>query len=98
MNLTPAQSTSNSPERYRGFFDLARFPAGDNRELVYSPLTRKAQLLSVPAVRLLQGCRTFATLEEHTLKMCRELNLGPDEAPAIRQHLCSLADTGLLVS
>jgi hypothetical protein len=88
---------TDSTDRYRAF-DLARFHLGENRELVYSPLSRAARTLPALTVRLLQGCRTFATLDEHAFRLCQELNLGPDQVPAVRAQLAALAGADLLVS
>jgi hypothetical protein len=85
-----------SPERYRAC-EVSRHPAGENVELVYAPLTRAAQVLPSVAVALLQGCRTFATLEEHAGRLCRAYNLGA-QAEAVRQQLAALVRAGLLVS
>jgi hypothetical protein len=84
--------------QFRGFPDLARFPLGDDRELVYSPLTCAAHTLPAVAVALVQHCRTFATLEEHASRIARENNLGPDQRRAVHEQLRALARMGLLAS
>jgi hypothetical protein len=104
MSLQPDNAAASQPqpdpsarERYRGSFDFNRFPVGEGEELVYSPLTRQAMKLSNRSVRLIQGCRTFATLDEHAAGLCRELNLGPLQADAVRNQLGELARAGFLV-
>ncbi len=85
-------------ERYSGSFEVRRLSLGEGTELVYSPLTRTANVLPTATTRLLQGCRGFATLDEHAGRLCRELGLGPDQAPAVRGQLEALAGSGLLVA
>src|SRR5262249_53767664 len=84
--------------QFRGFPDLTRFPLGDDRELVYSPLTRAAHALPAFAIALVQNCRSFATLREHASRIGRENNLGPDQCRAVHEQLRALARAGLLTS
>jgi hypothetical protein len=84
-------------ERYRAF-DVTRFSLGDNRELVYSPLSRAARTVPAWSARLLQGCRSFATLDEHATRLCQELHLPLGQRPQVRDELCALAEAGLLIS
>ncbi len=91
-------SSNHTKQRYRGLFDWTRFPVGDNRELVYSPLTRSTHILTATQVRILRECRVFETLENQAAQMCAKLNFPPDRVSAIRQQLGELADAGLLVS
>ncbi len=85
-------------QRYRGLFDWSRFPVGDNRELVYSPLTRSTHILTATQVLILRECRAFETLEKHAAQTCAKLNVPADRASVILQQLSELADVGLLVS
>jgi hypothetical protein len=94
---SPAPADRAAPERYRGSFEFPRVPLGEGDVLVYSPLTREARRLSPLAVRLLQGCRTFATLDEHAARLVRELDASPPLAEAVRDQLGELARAGLLV-
>jgi hypothetical protein len=94
---TPPRIGPRESQRFRAF-DVGRFSLGDNQELVYSPLTRAARNLPAFAVRLLQGCRSFATLDQHAERLCRELNLPVAQAPALCLQLGQLAEAGLLAS
>jgi hypothetical protein len=98
MNSDAATKAQAGAELYRGSFECARLPLGENQELVYSPMTRSAGALSASAVRLLQGCRTFATLDEHAARLCRELNLNPQQDAQMHQELAALAQSGFLIS
>jgi hypothetical protein len=98
MSRNAANPTQAGAELYRGSFEFTRLPLGEGQELVYSPLTRSARALPPLSVRLLQGCRAFATLDEHTAHLCRELNLPPQQGPQVRQELAALAQSGLLLS
>jgi len=71
---------------------------GQSQQLVYSPLTDEARVLGDVTVRLLQGCRTAAALDEHTAALCAELGVAPAQAPAVRAQLDELAASGLLVT
>ena len=42
--------------------------------------------------------RTFATLDEHAARLCREMSLMPFQVDAVRNELANLAAAGLLVS
>src|SRR5262249_39606043 len=83
-------------DRYRSF-EIHRFPVGAGEEMVYSPLTRTAVRLPAQTVRLLQGCRQFATLDEHAAALCRALKFELLQADTIRAQLAALAQAGLLV-
>jgi hypothetical protein len=85
-------------DQYRSFPDLLRFPAGEGQALLYCPWTRSARVLSTIGQRLLQGCATFATLDDHAVRLCRELNLLPFQVESVRRELADLASAGLLVS
>ncbi len=98
MSTETAPTTQAGAELYRGSFDFVRLPLGEGQELVYLPLTRSAHALSALAVRLLQGCRTFATLDEHAVRLCRELNVSPRQGAEVRQELAALARIGFLLS
>jgi hypothetical protein len=86
------------PEFYRSFPDCPHFPLGDRAELVYSPLTREACILSPVAVGLVHSCWTFATLQDHAARLCRQLNLAQEQERAVLGELSALVKTGLLVS
>jgi hypothetical protein len=85
-------------ERYRGLIELAPAPGGGGVHLVSSPFTSGTHILSAAAVRLVQGCRTFATLQEHALRLCGDLGLGPEQESELRQQLAALARAGFLLS
>ncbi len=85
-------------ERYRGAFEGPRFPLGNGQELVYVPLTRAAKALPASSLRFLQGCRTWATLDDHAFRLCQELQLDPMQGGEVRRELGTLAQAGLLVS
>jgi hypothetical protein len=57
-NRMPA---SRDAEPYRSFPDVVRFPAGEGRELVYSPLARAGLVLAPQTVRWLTDCGELAT-------------------------------------
>ena len=98
MSSDTATATQAGAELYRGSFEFARLPLGEGQELVYLPLTRSARTLPTQSVRLLQGCRTFATLDDHAVCLCRELNLAPQHGAQVRQELAALVHTGFLLS
>lgn len=85
-------------DEYRAFPDLMGFPLGEGTALVYSPWPRSARVLSARSQRLLQGCTTFATLDDHAARLCRELNPLPLPFEMVRRELTDLATAGLLVS
>ena len=80
--------------RYRAFPDCARFPLGDNVELVYTPLTRTARTLSPVAAAILFRCGRFATLEEHAARVCRDNNLRPEQQPTVLAQLTAWRTRG----
>ncbi|MGB9177731.1 MAG: hypothetical protein WCB68_00680 [Pyrinomonadaceae bacterium] len=81
----------------------ARFFAGDNSSLVYSASDRTARMIPQHLAVLLERCRTFKTLDEHTLS-CVDFfaqsrrGTQPPSVEAIRRSLSALADAGLLIS
>jgi hypothetical protein len=77
--------------------EVSRLPLGDGQELVYSPLTRTAHVLPAWGVRLLQGCRTFASLDEHARRLGQEGSLAPEQRAAVPGQLMALVQAGLLV-
>jgi hypothetical protein len=87
-----------SPEQYRGFPDTTHFPLGDNLELVYCPLTGAVRTMHAGAFGMLQGCRSFAPLEEHARRLCAEFKVPPDQSVRVGEQLAALAAAGLLVS
>ena len=91
-------ASHGSEEHYRSLPDLIRFPFGESSALFYSPLSRSARILSALSLRLLQGCPTFATLDDHAARLCRELNASPVQLEVLRRELADLAAAGLLVS
>src|SRR6516164_6958072 len=91
-------ASHGSQEHYRNRPDLIRFPFGESSALFYSPLSRSARILSALSLRLLQGCPTFATLDDHAARLCRELNASPVQLELLRRELADLAAAGLLVS
>jgi hypothetical protein len=96
MNAGPANSVT--AERYRAFADIPRFALGNNLELVYSPLTRTAITVPALGVGILQACRSFATLADHTAQLARQLGLAPDQTELLRRQTASLVQARLLVS
>lgn len=91
------EKTPIKSELYRHALDLARFPMGLDRELVYSSQMRKSQLLFPLSVRILLGCREFATIDEHAVRLGRDGNLNLQGAP-LQKELQALVDAGLLAS
>src|SRR5437899_657918 len=87
-----------SAEPFRSFPDLMRFALSDGQVLVYSLWSRAPRVLSALGQRLLQGCASFATLDDHAARLCRELNLMPLQLESVRRELESLAEAGLLLS
>ena len=93
----PLQKASDAVVRFRAF-DTARFPLGEDRELVYSPLTRAARVIpSFCAV--LRGCpqlcyprRAFGP----PLPGVELVNL--EQRGMVREQLNALCAAGLLVS
>jgi hypothetical protein len=85
-------------QHYRGFIEVTGPSPGGGGELVSSPFVAGTHALPTAAARLVQGCRTFATLEEHAAGLGRELGLGPQYAGWVRQQLAALARAGFLVS
>jgi hypothetical protein len=83
---------------YRSFPDMMRLPSGEDRVLFCSLWPRSSRLLSGMSQRLLQGCESFATLDDHSARLCRELNLMPLQVESLRRELGELAAAGLLVS
>jgi hypothetical protein len=98
MSRDTATATQAGAELYRGSFEFARLPLGEGQELVYLPLTRSARALSTQSIRLLQSCRTFATLDDHAVRLCRELNFASQQSAQVRQELTALVQTGFLLS
>src|SRR5262245_30431517 len=93
--MGPAET---GPEVYRGFADAPKFPFGDNLELVHCPPTGATKIVPAGAARLIQSCRTFATLEEQAARLAAEFRLPPQHAGALREQLAALARDGLLAS
>jgi hypothetical protein len=91
-------SDSLPAEEYRAFADLIRFPLGETHVLVCCPLSRTARTIPAVSYRLLQGCRTFAPLDEHATRLCGELGLLLTQRDAVRAELAALAAAGLLTS
>src|SRR5262249_46595950 len=87
-----------SPDRYRGFGDAARFPVGENQELLAGPPPISAKILHAGAARILQSCRTFATLDDHARRLAGEFKLPPDQFPRLRSELAALVEGGQLVA
>src|SRR3954468_24725876 len=103
MAMVPSDATQGSAPvpgapLYRGLPDTPHFPLDDQRELVYAPLTQIARTVPAFCVRLLQACRTFATIEEHVRRLGVEFKLPAHEIGPLREHLVTLAESGLLVS
>jgi hypothetical protein len=91
-------SEPDAADQYRSFPDLIRFPSGESQALVYSLWSRSALMLSALGQHLLQGCTTFATLDEHAARLCRELSALPLQIDSVRRQLADLAAAGLLVA
>ncbi|CAN5662191.1 hypothetical protein BH10CYA1_BH10CYA1_51710 [soil metagenome] len=88
----------NSEQRFRGMFDWTRFPVGDQKELVYSPLTESTHILPSGKVQILRGCKTMETLDTHASRLCQEYNVAANQITSVRQQLIDLVEAGLLVS
>jgi hypothetical protein len=61
---------------------FVRHPADDGHELFYFPLSRRAHVLPSSTASLLEGCRTFRSLEEHAAMLSRRSGL--DQAEMLR--------------
>src|SRR5215831_7602585 len=80
-----------------------RVPVGNNLTLVYWAPDRSASVVHPHIAALLEQCRTFKTLDEHALQIGRIFARREGEAKAptvdsIREHLASLANSGMLLS
>ena len=82
---------------YRGALDLTRFPLADNQELVYNPGTRVSQVVPASRANIAQGCKTFATLDQHVSRLAMEFRIPPQHAESLRQELYALVESGLLI-
>jgi len=96
MGTDQAGATKN--EIFGSFIEVAKPAPNAGSDLVSSPFTPGWQQLPSFAARLLQGCRTFATLHEHAARLCGELCLGPEQVRAIHEQLSALAQAGFLVT
>lgn len=76
---------------------VARFPASANSEFVCAP-RRGIHLLPSDVVDLLQHCQSFQTLDDHSRKICRDLERGEGEVQHIKDQLRELVQVGLLTS
>ena len=77
----------------------ARFPAGGGLELVYSPVTRAKQLLSVNAVQMLQSCSSLESIAEHAQRLHSDGKFGAQQTvESLTKQLEELASSGLLIS
>jgi hypothetical protein len=95
MSNETAEAKPCSTERFRAITEMARFPVGVNLELVFVPLTA-ARILPADAVRLLQACPIFATLDEHALRLSGQPGVTPNQE-AITRQLAALVTAGFLV-
>jgi hypothetical protein len=78
--------------------DLTQIPMGQSQTLVHSPVTGAARVLPAGQARLLQACRTFATLDQHASQLLSELRIEQFHIHSVHQQLKDLAACGLLVS
>jgi hypothetical protein len=90
-------SEPGGADDYRCFPDQVRLSLGESQALVYCPWSRVTRVVSPLGLRLLLGCRRFATLDVHAAELCRELGLGPQHE-AVRRELEGLVAAGLLAS
>jgi hypothetical protein len=75
-----------------------RFPLGDGSEAVYAGSGWPRQILSPDQVQMLEGCRTFDTLEGHACRIGEALGLLPEQRETMRIQLSGFASSGLLFS
>ncbi len=110
MSRATFRSIETLAKRYRSLH-LARFPVGDNLELVYSKAANSRRILPSYQVALLSHCREFRTIDEHARNIYQERlgmwsqagtmvaeSLGPIQIESVKKQLSQLADDGLLVS
>jgi hypothetical protein len=74
---------------------MIRFPLGSDRELVYFPLQKTAQVLDAEQLRLLGSCRQFADLSAHAGRLSAGTPMAPGE---VLQRLGTLANSGAMLS
>ena len=103
MSLSPEKSIvgagKDSDELFSGALGVARFPAGGGLELVYSPVTRAKQLLSVNAVQMLQSCPSLESIADHAQRLHSEGKFGAQQTvESLAKQLEELASSGLLIS
>jgi hypothetical protein len=90
----PLQS---SKARFR-LVDGLHLKMGPSQQLVYSPLTGEARMVDNATARLLQGCRTAASLDEHATVLVVLLGMEQAQIHAVRSQLDVLVAAGLLVA
>jgi hypothetical protein len=72
MRRRPLVFDSTEQAKYR-FVPGAHFPLGKSTELVYSLQHRTAAILSESEAALLKSCTDFASITDHTRRLCAEL-------------------------
>src|SRR2546423_8016891 len=99
----PSRTLANlNGERFCSNYTLI-IRVGQDSNLVYSSANRPARIVPNYVAALLNRCRAFKTLEEHSLECARALGGRVDETAAagtnsIKKHLTELLGTGLLIS
>jgi hypothetical protein len=86
---------TRSDELYRGFAGVKHFGLGDGRAKCFSPATGATTELTAADLRLVAGCRGFASLHEHAHRLGKELGVSSE---AVRDRLTTLAGLGFLTS
>src|SRR5947209_2601834 len=94
MGAAPA---FDSQTRYR-CLDFTTYYAGNDFQLIESPVTDVRQLLPAISQPLLKACDRFRTLDEHAQIICRSEPFREVPPEAVRELLIGLVSANLLVS
>src|SRR2546423_7041992 len=94
-------SEADDDERYCRT-DETVVPVGDNSHLIYIDSDRSTQILPSYLVALLEGCRTFKTLDEHAIACARAFAFSRDGVESayvetVKDQLAELVEAGLLI-
>ncbi|MBN1947986.1 MAG: hypothetical protein JW797_20125 [Bradymonadales bacterium] len=75
----------------------SQYQAGFDQVVVSPWKPDRTFLLSAPEADLVVRCHRFDTLENHAVRLCEQLHLGPDRFQGILHQLETHAENGLLV-
>src|SRR3954447_7319379 len=96
MTAIPATDMTNNQTRYR-CLDYTAYYAGDDFQLIDSPVTGVRQVLPAITEPLLKACGRFRPLDEHTRVICQIEAFRTVPPEAVRDLLTGLVSAGLLV-